>query len=94
MNNDAFGSLGNVMVATTQDRGSSPEELASRAVDKIVHISETAHPLLAEQAHAFRKNLYSVLVFYMREAQRAQNVTLVAKFKNAGHPEFIPILDA
>ena len=94
MSSDAFGHLGNVMVSTTQSRGASPEELAARAVDKIVHISDSAHPMLAEQARAFRENLYSVLVFYMREAQRAQNVTLVTKFKKAGHPELIPILDA
>jgi hypothetical protein len=94
MNNDAFGSLGSVMVATTTGRGASPEELADRAVDKIMYISDSAHPLLADQARAFRENLRSVLVFYMREAQRAQNVTLVTKFKNAGYPELIPILDA
>jgi hypothetical protein len=94
MNNDAFGSLGNVVVATTHGRGASPEELAARAVDKIVYISDSAHPMLAEQARAFRENIYSVLVFYMREAQQAQNVTLVSKFRAAGYESLIPILDA
>ena len=93
MNNDAFGSLGNVMVATTHGRGASPEELATRAVDKIVHISDSAHPMLAEQARAFRENLYSVLVYYMHEAIRAHNVTLVHRFHDAGYSELVSILD-
>jgi hypothetical protein len=32
-------------------------------------------------------------VFYMNEAMRSQRVTLAAKFRKAGHPELIKLLD-
>ena len=47
-----------------------------------------------EQARAFRENLREVLIYFMHEAMRSRNVTLANKFKQAGHPELIPILDA
>lgn len=88
------GEIGNVMVMTTQGRGFTPEEVAERALDKIIHVGSQAHPAIRDQAEAFRGAIRQVLVQYMHEAVRSHNVTLVAKFKQAGHPELIPILDA
>lgn len=85
--------LGTVAVHTTQQRGATPEELADRALDKIVHVSSDAPPAIRAQAEAFRDNIRKVLVFYLTEAVRANNVTLANKFQQAGHPELIPILD-
>jgi len=81
-------------VMTTQGRGFTPEEVAERALDKIIHVGSQAHPAIRDQAEAFRGAIRQVLVQYMYEAVRSHNVTLVAKFKQAGHPELIPILDA
>jgi hypothetical protein len=88
------GNVGNVMIQTTQGRGFTPEEIADRALDKIIYVGSQTHPAIREQAEAFRENIRQVLVHYMHEAVRSHNVTLVAKFKKAGHPELIPILDA
>lgn len=88
------GEIGNVMVMTTQGRGFTPEEVAERALDKIIHVGSQAHPAIRDQAEAFRGAIRQVLVHYMHEAVRSHNVTLVAKFKRMGHPELIPILDA
>jgi hypothetical protein len=88
------GNVGNVMIQTTQGRGFTPEEIADRALDKIIYVGSQTHPAIREQAEAFRENIRQVLVHYMYEAVRSHNVTLVAKFKKAGHPELIPILDA
>jgi len=88
------GEVGNVMVATTSGRGATPEELAERALDKIIYIGSNTHPAIREQAEAFRGAIRGVLVQYMQEAVRAHNVTLVGKFKKAGHPELISILDS
>jgi hypothetical protein len=87
------GTIGNVMVATTQGRGSTPEEVAERALDKIIHVGSHAHPAIREQAEAFKDSIRAVLVHYMHEAVRSHNVTLVNKFKQAGHPELTAILD-
>lgn len=88
------GSVGNVMVMATEGRGFTPEEVAERALDKIIYVGSNAHPAIRDQAEAFKDSIRSVLVHYMYEAVRSHNVTLVNKFKQAGHPELIPILDA
>ncbi len=82
------------MVMSTQGRGFTPEEIAERALDKIIHVGSQTHPAIREQAEAFRENIRQVLVYYLHEAVRSHNVTLVNKFQKAGHPELIPILDA
>ena len=93
---DSVGTLigGDVMVMTTEGRGFTPEEIAERALDKIIHVGSNAHPAIRDQAEAFKDSIRQVLIYYMHEAVRSHNVTLVNKFHRAGHPEFIPILDS
>lgn len=86
--------VGDVMVMATEGRGFTPEEVAERALDKIIYVGSHAHPAIRDQAEAFKDSIRQVLVQYMHEAVRSHNVTLVNKFKQAGHPELIPILDA
>ena len=87
------GTIGDVMVMTTEGRGSTPEEVAERALDKILYVGSNAHPAIREQAEAFKDSIRGVLVYYMHEAIRSHNVTLANKFKQAGHPELTAILD-
>jgi hypothetical protein len=89
----AAGAVGSVMVQTTDNRGFTPEEIADRALDKIMYVGSQTHPAIRDQAEAFRENIRQVIVFYMHEAIRSHNVTLVSKFKQAGHPELTAILD-
>jgi len=89
----ASGTIGNVMVMATEGRGHTPEEVAERALDKIIYVGSNAHPAIREQAEAFKDSIRGVLVHYMHEAVRSHNVTLVNKFKQAGHPELTAILD-
>jgi hypothetical protein len=85
--------LGTVQVMTTNGRGFSAEELAERAVNQIINIGDNAPPVIADQAHAFRENLREVLIYFMREAMRSRNVTLAAKFTEAGFPELVKLID-
>lgn len=87
------GSVGSVMVMATQERGFTPEEIAERALDKIIYVGGNAHPAIRDQAEAFKDSIRQVLVHYMHEAIRSHNVTLVNKFKRAGYPELVSILD-
>ena len=57
-----------VTVKTTENRGFSPEEVAERCVEKLISVSDTAHPALRDQAHAFKRHMETVVAFYMREA--------------------------
>ena len=93
MFNISTGEVGDVMVMTTEGRGFTPEEIAERALDKIIYVGSNAHPLLREQAEAYKDSIRHVLIYYMHEAVRSHNVTLVNKFTQAGYPELIPILD-
>jgi len=84
---------GDVKVMATSHRGFTPEEVAERALNKIIYVGSQTHPAIRDQAEAFRENIRKVLVFYMKEAVRSHNVTLVTKFKRAGYPELVKILD-
>lgn len=89
----ATGNVGDVMVMSTQGRGFTPEEVAERALDKIIYVGSNAHPAIREQAEAYRESIRNVLIFYLNEAVRSNNVTLANKLQQAGHPELVPILD-
>lgn len=91
---NGISSVGSVTVMATQGRGFTPEEIAERALDKIIYVGSNAHPAIRDQAEAFRENIRGILVHYLHEAVRSHNVTLVNKFTQVGHPEMIPILDA
>ena len=51
---EVSASVGSFDVQTTSERGHSPEELSANAVAKIISISDTADPVLKQQAEAFR----------------------------------------
>ena len=86
-------SVGAVTVETTEGRGFTPEEIAERALDKIIYVGSNAHPAIRDQAEAFKDHIRAVLVFYLHEAVRSDRVTLSNKLREAGFPEMIPILD-
>lgn len=52
-----------VTVKTTENRGFSPEEVAERCVEKLISVSDTAHPALRDQAHAFKRHMETVVAF-------------------------------
>lgn len=83
----------NVKVVTTSGRGFTPEEIAERALDKIIYVGSQTHPAIRDQAEAFKNQIRKVLVFYMQEAVRSNHTTLANKFRKAGHPEFVKLLD-
>lgn len=90
-----LGSLtaGNLQVVTTSGRGLTPEELADIALDRIIYVGGNCHPLIQEQAQAYRERIREVLVGCLHEMVRSHNTTLVNKFTQAGYPELVPILD-
>jgi hypothetical protein len=84
---------GQVSVLTTNNRGFMPEEIAERALDKIIYVGGNSHPAIRDQAEAFRENIRKVLVFYMKEAINSDRTTIAARLREAGHPELIKLLD-
>ena len=76
--------IGSVGVHTTHQRGKSPEEVASRCADKIVSVSESANPLIREQANAFKQNIQKVIEFYVRQGINGYKTDLYNEALKAG----------
>ena len=83
---------GSVVVQTTNNRGFTPEEIAERALDKIISGGSRSHPAIRDQAEAFRNQIREVLIFYMKETVKSDRTTVAAKLRDAGHPELIKLL--
>ena len=87
--------VGMVKVGTMSGRGFTPEEIAEQALDKIISIGNNSHPVIQAQAEAFRTENQSVLlVSYLRQAVASHNTTLTNRFRDAGHPELVKLLEA
>ena len=76
-----------VNVQTTQNRGFSPDEVAERCVEKLISVSDDAHPAIRDQAKALQKHMEKVVAFYMREAIRSDRTTVYNALIDAGHPK-------
>ena len=92
MNAQNKSEIGLIQVATVDYRGFTPEELADRAIDKIIQIGDQSHPVIRDQAVAFREHIRGILVFYMNEAVKFDRVTIAQKLKDSGHAELINLL--
>ena len=84
--------LGEIVATSVSGRGFTPEELAEQALDKIVYIGSNSHPVIRDQAEAFRNQIRGVLVRYMKQAVASNHTTLANRLRDAGHPELIKIL--
>ena len=78
-----------VSVITTQNRGQTPEEVAARCVEKIVEVSQNAHPVLRDQAIAYRDAVQEVITVYMKEAIKSDRTTIYNAIKDTGHESLV-----
>tara|TARA_R110002012_G_scaffold214782_1_gene385883 strand:+ start:16 stop:306 length:291 start_codon:yes stop_codon:yes gene_type:complete len=92
MTNGLAMSVGNVMVHTTDNRGFTPEEVASRCVDRIISISDQANPVLQQQAHAFKNNIEAVVAGYIKEAIQSDRTTIYNALNDAGEPKLAELI--
>ncbi len=81
-----------VDVKTTDGRGFTPEELAEQCVERIVSVSDNAHPGIRDQARAFSKHIEKVVAYYMRQAIRSDRTTVYNTLKDAGHPDLAELI--
>ncbi len=81
-----------VGVRTTENRGFTPEELAEQCVEKIVAVSDSAHPAIRDQANAFSKHLEKLVAYYMRQAIHSDRTSVYNALKDAGHPELAELI--
>jgi hypothetical protein len=79
-------------VFTTNDRGFTPEEIADRALDRFISISDTADEMVKAQALVYKEQIRALLVFYMKEAIRSDRTTLAALLSKQGHSDTARII--
>ena len=85
--------LSDVIVKTTNGRGFTPEELTEQALDKLIYVGSQSHPVIRDQAEAFRNQIRAVILHYMKQAVVSHNMTIANRLRAAGHEELIKILD-
>jgi hypothetical protein len=84
--------IGVVSVETTSNRGFTPQEIAARCADKIVSVSDQAHPALQAQARAFKDQVEKVVEFYLKEAVKSDRTTVCNALNDAGHQELSELI--
>ncbi len=84
--------VGEIAVKTTQNRGFTSEEIAERAVEQIISISDSADPVLKAQAEAFRARMYCVIVNAIDQGKKSDRTTLYNLLSNQGHKDMAEIL--
>ena len=86
--------VGSVVVATTQDKGHDPEFWAKAASDRIVRVGGNCHPLIAQQAEAFKQSVETTVSFYIKEAIKSDRTTLIAELEMQGHADMANIISS
>ena len=84
--------VGSVLVSTTQDKGHDPEFWAKAASDRIVSVGGNCHPLIAQQAEAFKQSVEKTVEFYIKEAIKSDRTTLIAELERQGHADMAKII--
>ena len=81
-----------VGVRTTNHRGFTPEELAEQCMEKVISVSDNAHPGIRDQARAFSKHIEKLIAFYMREAVRSDRTTVYNALVDSGNPKLAELI--
>ena len=74
-------------VVTSSEGGHSRETVAEMCVDKLISVSENAHPAIREQAKAFRQQMLAVVLHHVSIAIEQDRATVAAKLREAGYPD-------
>ena len=81
-----------VKVHTTNNRGHTPEEIASFCTDKLMHVADTAPPVIRDQARAFKNHMESVIAEHIKQGILSDRTTVYNALKDAGHPELAELI--
>lgn len=68
-----------VDVVASSNGGHPPEFWANRAAQKIVQVSDSAPPVIGEQARAFQKQVEQVILYYMKQAIECDRSTVASQ---------------
>jgi len=86
------GDIGDVMVYTSNDGGHSSEQIADMALNKIMSVSDSAPPVIRDQAIAHRDKLKEILMYYMKSMANSERTTICALMEKQGHNDMAEII--
>ena len=81
-----------VGVRTTNHRGFTPDELAEQCMEKVISVSDNAHPGIRDQARAFSKHIEKLIAYYMRQAIRSDRTTVCNALVDSGNPKLAELI--
>ena len=81
-----------VGIQTTSGRGFTPEEVASRCVDKLMYVANSAPPAIREQAIAYKAHMEKVITYYMHQAVASHTTTVYNTLNDAGRPDLAELI--
>jgi hypothetical protein len=84
--------IGDALVFTSNNGGHSPEDVAEMALNKIMIVSDTAPPVIRDQAYAHRQRLKEVLIYYMNKMCQSERTTIWSLMKQQGHDDMAEII--
>jgi len=79
------GEVGNVSVFTSSNGSLPSGHWARRATDHIIKVGDKSHPEIAEQATAFREEIYKAIDYYIKEAVKEDRSKVISLLRSAGH---------
>ena len=92
MSSEGSIKLGAYSVHTTDFKGHDPDFWAKTATERIINIGGNCHPLIAQQAEAFKRDVLQTISYYMKEAIKSDRTTLIAELEKQGQQEMADIL--
>ena len=84
--------LGKVEVHSTKNKGHDAEFSAAQATKKICDISDNAPTHVKQQALAFQNQVYTVILYSIKNAIKSQNTTYSNLLSEQGHEDMAKIL--
>ena len=84
--------LGKVEVHSTKNKGHDAEFWAAQATKKICDISDNAPAHVKQQALAFQNQVYTVILYTIKNAIKSQNTTYANLLEKQGHSDMAKIL--
>jgi|TARA_Y100000289_G_C3800163_1_gene88509 hypothetical protein len=84
--------MGSISVHSTENEGHSPEFWAAQATKKICDYSNEAPDHIKQQAHAFQKQVYTVILHSIKNAIKSKNTTYANMLIKQGHSDMADIL--
>jgi|TARA_R110002020_G_scaffold11095_3_gene42146 hypothetical protein len=85
-------SVGAFDVVTTSNKGHDVEFWAETATNRIVSVGNESHPVIAQQAEAFKQSVLNCVTYYMKEALKSDRTTLCGELEKQGQSEMAEII--